>query len=158
MKSIAALSSILLLGTTCVSAAPFTERQVQAPTEFDVTKFSANTIPHGTGAFISFDVAIPNTSVATTCSYSDQSSVDELPAVSMRPCANPAVEWQFHQDPSQPGAEGNYRVVVTYAYDGPKKVGGFHEWPATDFPLEQYGAAFATFYRGAPDFVITNLS
>ncbi|OTA97840.1 hypothetical protein M434DRAFT_391461 [Hypoxylon sp. CO27-5] len=156
MKTVAALSSLLLLGS--VSAAPVTERDVQPPTEFDVTKFSANTIPHGTGAFISFDVAIPNTSVSTTCSYSDQSSVGDLPSVSMRPCDDPAVQWQFHQDPSQPGTEGQYRVVVTYAYDGAKRVGGFHEWPATDFPLEQYGAAFATFYRGIPDFVITNLS
>ncbi|KAI1370922.1 hypothetical protein F4677DRAFT_436997 [Hypoxylon crocopeplum] len=158
MKTVAALSSLLLLGATSVSAVPVTERQVQPPTEMDITKFSANTLPHGTGAFISFTIDIPNTSTSTTCNYSDNTSVSELPSVSMRPCTDPAVEWQFHQDPSQPGGEGQYRVVVTYAYDGAKKVAGFHEWPATDFPLENFGSTVETFYTGQPDFVIANLS
>ncbi|KAI2619494.1 hypothetical protein GGS26DRAFT_595341 [Hypomontagnella submonticulosa] len=158
MKTVAAISSLLLLGASSVSAAPVTERQIQVPTEMDVTNFSANTLPHGTGAFISFNIAVPGTTETTTCSYSDQSSVGQLPSVSMRPCDDPAVEWEFRQDPSQPGSEGRYRVVVTYAYDAPKRVGGFHEWPATDFPEENFGSTYATFYRGAPDFVITNLS
>ncbi|KAI6093399.1 hypothetical protein F4821DRAFT_222882 [Hypoxylon rubiginosum] len=158
MKTIAALSSLLLLGATSVSAAPVVERQTQAPTEMDITAFSANTLPHGTAAFISFNIAIPNTSLSTTCSYTDHSSVSILPNVSLRPCDDPAVEWQFNQDPSLPGTSGQYRVVVTYAYDGAKKVAGFHEWPATDFPLEDFGSTTATFYRGEPDFVISNLS
>ncbi|KAI4869165.1 hypothetical protein F4820DRAFT_43252 [Hypoxylon rubiginosum] len=158
MKTIAALSSLLLFGATSVFAAPVNERQIEAPTEMDITSFSANTEPHGTGAFISFDIAIPNTSMSTTCAYSDQSSVSVLPSVSMRPCDDPAVEWQFHQDPSIPGTEGRYRVVITYAYDGVKKIAGFHEWPATDFPLENFGSTVATFYRGQPDFTITDLS
>ncbi|KAI2776206.1 hypothetical protein F4815DRAFT_362211 [Daldinia loculata] len=157
MKSVSILSS-LLLGAVSVFGAPVTERQVEAPTEFDITNFSANTLPHGTGAFISFDIAIPNTSVSTTCGYSDQSSVSKLPSVSLRACDDPAFEWQFHQDPSQPGTEGRYRVVVTYAYDSPKKVAGFHEWPATEFPLENFGSTVATFYRGEPDFVIADVS
>ncbi|KAK6948085.1 hypothetical protein Daesc_009849 [Daldinia eschscholtzii] len=156
MKSFAVLSSVLF-GAASVFGAPLTER-AEAPTEFDITKFSANTIPHGTGAFISFDVAIPNTSIHTTCAYSDQTSVSTLPSVPQSECVDPAFHWQFRQDPSLPGTEGRYRVVVTYAYDGPKTVGGFHEWPATDFPLENHGSTYATAYRGEPDFVITNLS
>ncbi|KAI1761893.1 hypothetical protein GGR53DRAFT_449938 [Hypoxylon sp. FL1150] len=158
MKAIAALSSLLLLGATSVSAVPVVERQTQVPTEMDITAFSANTLPHGTAAFISFNIAIPNTSTSTTCSYSDQSSVSVLPSVSLRPCDDPLVEWEFRQDPSLPGSEGQYRVVITYAYDGVKKVAGFHEWPATDFPQEDFGSTVATFYRGEPDFVITDLS
>lgn len=50
MKTVAAISSLLLLGASSVSAAPVTERQIQVPTEMDVTNFSANTLPHGTGA------------------------------------------------------------------------------------------------------------
>ncbi|KAI1799585.1 hypothetical protein F4811DRAFT_557662 [Daldinia bambusicola] len=156
MKSFAVLSSILL-GAASVFGAPVTER-AEAPTEFDVTNFSANTLPHGTGAFISFDVAIPNTSIRTTCSYSDQTSVSTLPSVPQTECADPAFRWQFRQDPSLPGTEGRYRVVVIYAYDDPKAVAGFHEWPATDFPLENLGSTYATTYRGEPDFVISNLS
>ncbi|KAG4217745.1 hypothetical protein PC116_g33775 [Phytophthora cactorum] len=48
MKSFAVLSSVLF-GAASVFGAPLTER-AEAPTEFDITKFSANTIPHGTGA------------------------------------------------------------------------------------------------------------
>ncbi|KAI0891706.1 hypothetical protein F4806DRAFT_500692 [Annulohypoxylon nitens] len=154
MKTFAFISA-LLLGA---SAAPVNEREAPVPAEFDITSFSANTLPHGTGAFISFNIAVPNTSLNTTCAYSDQSSVSILPSVSMRPCNDASVEWEFKQDPSQPGSEGNYRVVITYAYDTPKKVAGFHEWPATDFPLENFGSTVETFYTGTPDFTITNLS
>ncbi|KAI8958379.1 hypothetical protein F5Y11DRAFT_40798 [Daldinia sp. FL1419] len=157
MKSVTILSS-LLLGAASVFGAPVTEKRAEVPTEFDITNFSANTLPHGTGAFVSFNVAIPSTTVSTTCNYSDQSSVSKLPSVSLRPCDDPSFEWQFHQDPSQPGTEGHYRVVVVYAYDAPKKVAGYHEWPATDFPQENFGSTYATFYRGAPDFVVGNLS
>ncbi|OTA98719.1 hypothetical protein M426DRAFT_325750 [Hypoxylon sp. CI-4A] len=157
MKTVAALSSLLLLGATSATYIPVAERQVQAPTELDVSSFSANTEPHGTGAFISFNVAAPN-AVSTTCSYSDHSSVSELPSVSLRPCDDAAVEWEFRQDPSQPGSEGRYRVVITYAYDGAKKVAGYHEWPASDFPLQNLGSTVATRYSGEPDFVISNLS
>ncbi|KAI0175493.1 hypothetical protein GGR52DRAFT_314363 [Hypoxylon sp. FL1284] len=158
MKTVAILSSLLLFGATSVSAAPVSERETQAPTEMDITAFSANTQPHGDGAFISFNIAIPNTSMSTTCGYSDQTSVSVLPDVSLRPCDDPAVEWQFRQDPSIPGTEGRYRVVITYAYDGVKRVAGYHEWPATDFPLESFGSTSETFYRGQPDFTITDLS
>ncbi|KAI0005837.1 hypothetical protein F4779DRAFT_620828 [Xylariaceae sp. FL0662B] len=154
MKSIAAIASLFLVA---VSAAPVEQRQT--PTEFDITKFSANTKPHGDGAFISFDIAIPSVK-STTCSYADTTSVSQLPAVSMRPCDDAAFEWQFRQDPSQPGAQGRYRVVVTYAVNGVgdgRKVAGYHEWPATDFPLENFGSTVETFYRGEPDFVIDDL-
>ncbi|KAI0890769.1 uncharacterized protein GGS22DRAFT_151774 [Annulohypoxylon maeteangense] len=154
MKTFTTVSSLLLLGASTITAAPVTA----APSEFDITSFSANTLPHGTGAFISFNIAIPGTTVNTTCAYSDQSSVSALPSVSLRPCNDASVEWQFKQDPSRPGTEGQYRVVVTYAYDAPKKVAGYHEWPATDFPLKDFGSTFETFYTGAPDFVVTNLS
>ena len=46
MKTFAAISALFL---SAVSAAPLEQRQVNV-TEFDVTKFSANTLPHGTGA------------------------------------------------------------------------------------------------------------
>ncbi|KAI1088234.1 hypothetical protein F5B19DRAFT_24646 [Rostrohypoxylon terebratum] len=154
MKTFAFVSA-LLLGA---SAAPVNERQVQAPTEFDITSFSANTLPHGTGAFISFNIAVPDTSLSTTCSYSDHSSVSILPSVSMRPCDDASVQWEFSQDPSQPGTDGSYRLVVTYAYDALVEIAGFHEWPATDFPLENFGSTVETFYTGTPDFTITNLS
>ncbi|KAI2464964.1 hypothetical protein F4781DRAFT_411061 [Annulohypoxylon bovei var. microspora] len=158
MKTFATLFSVLLLGASSVTAAPVSEREVQAPTEMDISSFSANTLPHGTGAFISFSISIPNTSLNTTCAYSDQSSVSFLPSVPLQPCADPSVEWEFRQDPSQPGGEGDYRVVVTYAYDAPKKVAGYHEWPASDFPLENFGSTVETFFTGTPDFVISNLS
>ncbi|KAL7628519.1 hypothetical protein AAE478_000034 [Parahypoxylon ruwenzoriense] len=159
MKTVTVLTSLLLFGASAVSAAPVTERQVQKPTEFDITNFSANTQPHGDGAFISFNLAVPGTSTSTQCGYSDSSSISALPSVPMRPCDDPAVEWQFRQDPSVPGTEGRYRIVVTYAYgEGNARVAGFHEWPATDFPLESFGSTVETFYRGQPDFVIDNLS
>ncbi|KAI1205299.1 uncharacterized protein F4807DRAFT_443504 [Annulohypoxylon truncatum] len=154
MKTFAALS-LLFLGA---SAVPVTERQTPAPTEFDISSFSANTLPHGTGAFISFTITAPGTTLNTTCAYSDQSSASELPSVSLRPCDDAAVEWEFMQDPAQPGTQGSYRIVVTYAYDAPKRVAGYHEWPATDFPLENFGSTVETFYTGTPDFVITNLT
>lgn len=50
MKSFTAISSLLLLGAASVFAAPVSEREVPAPTEMDITSFSANTLPHGDGA------------------------------------------------------------------------------------------------------------
>ncbi|KAI1074544.1 hypothetical protein F5B20DRAFT_586161 [Whalleya microplaca] len=151
MRVIAAISTLLV----AVSAAPLEQRA--AASEMDITNFSANTAPHGDGAYISFDIAVPDAS-STRCSYSDQTSVSQLPSVSMRPCDDPAFQWQFRQDPSQPGTEGQYRVVVTYADGSGSRVGGYHEWPATDFPEESFGSTTETFYRGEPSFVITNLS
>jgi hypothetical protein len=46
MKNFAAASALLL---SVVSAAPVEERQTSV-TEYDITNFSANTTPHGTGA------------------------------------------------------------------------------------------------------------
>lgn len=78
----------------------------------------------------------------------------------MRACnGDAAFEWQFRQFPSRPGADGDYLLLVTHAEgtEG-KKVAGYKEWPATDFPVEQYGASEAQFFRGAPDFVISNVA
>jgi hypothetical protein len=49
-------------------------------------------------------------------------------------------------------------IVITYEDATGQKVAGSKEWPAEQFPIEQYGASYAQFYRGEPDFVIANLS
>ncbi|ORY66569.1 uncharacterized protein BCR38DRAFT_339024 [Pseudomassariella vexata] len=151
MKSFAAISTLLL---TAISAAPVEQRQA---TEFDVTGFSANTTPHGTAAYISYTLDIPGI-LNTQCSYHDTTSVTNLPDVPFQPCDDPSVEWQFHHEPSQPGGNGPYLIVITYADGTGRKVAGWKEFPASEFPVEQYGASFAQFYRGEPDFVISNLS
>jgi hypothetical protein len=69
----------------------------------------------------------------------------------MTACDDPTVKWQFRQDPSQPGSEGRYRIVVVYNTDN---IGGagYHEWDPKDFPL---GNDQETVYNGASDFTIT---
>ncbi|KAI0136216.1 hypothetical protein BJ170DRAFT_589211 [Xylariales sp. AK1849] len=151
MRSFAAFSALLF---SAVSAAPVEQRQA---TEYDITSFSANTTPHGTGAYISYDISIPGV-LSTHCSYSDHTSVTTLPDVAFTPCDNPAVEWQFRHEPSMPGGSAPYLLVITYEDETGKKVGGSEEWPSDEFPIEQYGAAFAQFYRGEPDFVISNVA
>ncbi|KAI1840952.1 hypothetical protein JX265_010424 [Neoarthrinium moseri] len=151
MKNIAAISALLL---AAVTAAPVEQRQA---TEFDITNFSANTTPHGTAAFLSYDIDIPGI-LSTHCAYSDQSSVGSLPDIPFRPCDNAAVDWQFRHEPSQPGGSGPYLIVIRYQDETGRKFAGFKEWPADQFPIEQFGASFAQFYRGEPNFVITNVS
>ncbi|KAI5859618.1 hypothetical protein GGS23DRAFT_315501 [Durotheca rogersii] len=153
MKFLAAVSP-LLLGAVSVAAAP-----VSKPSILNVAKFTAHTQPNGNGATFSFDLHVPDTGRGTSCAYSDDTSVSALPAVTMRPCADPAFEWQFRQDPGRPGAEGRYRLVVTYDYGSPDhaRAAGFNEWDVVDFPLETVGSASETYFRGNPDFAI-NLS
>jgi hypothetical protein len=149
MKTTALILSLL----SAVSAAPVEQRQA---TEFQITNLSANTTPHGTGAFFSYDINVPGV-LSTTCSYTDQTSVGRLPNIAFTPCADPAVQWQFRQDPSQPGSEGRYRIVITVANAAGGRVAGFREWAPADFPVENFGSSVAQFYRGEPSFVITNV-
>ncbi|TPX14550.1 uncharacterized protein E0L32_005242 [Thyridium curvatum] len=150
MKSFTALTTAILAGL--VSAKPLHTR---ATTEFDVTSFSANTLPHGTAASIGFKIAAAPGGASTECKYSDNTSVGHLPDVPFRPCDDAAFQWQFRQEPSQPGTEGQYLIVVKY--DDPTlghPVAGAHEWPASDFPFENQGSTVSQAYRGEPDFVI----
>jgi hypothetical protein len=150
MKTTALLLSVL----SAVTAAPLEARQT--PTEFQITNFSANTTPHGTGAFFSYNINVPGV-LSTSCSYSDQTSVGRLPTVEFTPCADPAVQWQFRQDPGQPGAEGRYRIVITVANSAGGRNAGFREWAPTVFPVEDFGSSVAQFYRGETDFVISDI-
>jgi hypothetical protein len=104
----------------------------------------------------SYDINVPGV-LSTTCSYSDQTSVSRLPAVSFTSCADPAVQWQFRQDPGVPGAEGRYRIVITVANSAGGRNAGFREWDPSAFPVENFGSSVAQFYRGEPDFVITDI-
>ncbi|KAK9774889.1 hypothetical protein SCAR479_08444 [Seiridium cardinale] len=152
MKNFAAISALLL---SAVSAAPVEQRQAN---EFDITNFSANTQPLGTAAFLSYDIEIPGVP-STSCSYSDQTSVGAIPDITpYRGCDNTAVQWQFRHEPSQPGTSGPYLLVITYTDASTGiTVAGFKEWPATDFPFENFGSTVAQFYRGEPNFIITNV-
>lgn len=76
----------------------------------------------------------------------------------MQACDNATFEWQFRQFPSRPGAEGDYLLLITHSEDQDSKVAGYKEWPAGDFPVEQYGASVAQFFRGDPNFVISNVA
>jgi hypothetical protein len=58
------------------------------------------------------------------------------------------VKWQFRQDPSMPGGEGRYRIVIVVS--GGQAGAGFHEWAPSDFPL----VAGETVYQGASAFVV----
>ncbi|ETS87821.1 hypothetical protein PFICI_01649 [Pestalotiopsis fici W106-1] len=150
MKTFAAISALFL---SAASAAPLEQRQA---TEFDITNFSANTIPHGTGAFMSYDIEIPGV-LSTTCSYSDQTSVGHLPDITpYRPCDDASVTWQWRQIQAGPTGPGPYLLVILYTDPATSAVvDGSKEWPSTDFPVEDQGSSVAQFYRGEPNFVIT---
>ncbi|KAF3009244.1 hypothetical protein E8E14_009576 [Neopestalotiopsis sp. 37M] len=151
MKTFAAISALFL---SAVSAAPLEQRQVNV-TEFDVTKFSANTLPHGTGAFISFNVEIPGV-ISTSCSYSNEWSVGRLPDVTpYRICAVDSFSWSLRQVQAGPTGPGPYLLVILFRDGNGVITDGSKEWPSSDFPFEDEGTSNAQFYRGAPDFVIT---
>ncbi|KAF2963914.1 hypothetical protein GQX73_g9673 [Xylaria multiplex] len=123
-------------------ASPVAQRTTQAK----ISGFSASTNTYGNGATFDYDVEIDGL-VNTHCSYSDETSGPKLPDVAQTPCDDPAIRWQFRQDPSQPGGEGRYRIVVIHT---PTGTAGFHEWAPADFPLN----ADETIYQGASDFTI----
>ncbi|KAI3322151.1 hypothetical protein HD806DRAFT_536617 [Xylariaceae sp. AK1471] len=144
MKNLVFLASFLL-GVTATSPV----KQRQTTTEANVSSFSASTTTNISGASITFDLEIPGLTT-THCAYSDSTSDAKLPAVDFSSgiCDDPAVKWQFRQDPSGPGSEGRYRIVIVVS--GGQSGAGFHEWAPSDFPL----AADETIYQGAPNFVI----
>jgi hypothetical protein len=181
MKYLALFTSFLL----STRASPVKQRQ---STQATISDFSASTNPNGNGATyavhlllplydfgnvmpmyvrpnanlngsrrISYDISIPEL-LTTHCSYSDQTSGSKLPTVELTPCDDPSVRWQFRQDPSQPGTEGRYRIVVVIltptSGSGEGGKAGFHEWVSTDFPLELVGSENETVYRGASEFAI----
>ncbi|KAI1111998.1 hypothetical protein F5Y14DRAFT_423295 [Nemania sp. NC0429] len=147
MKYTAIFSSLLLLAT----ASPVRQRQTK---QANISNFSASTSTAGNGASIAFDVEIPN-QVSTRCSYVDETSGSTLPTVDQTPCDNDSVKWQFRQDPSRPGADGQYRIVVIHTLASGAAEAGFHEWAATDFPLEERtGSSDETVYTGAADFAV----
>lgn len=103
---------------------------------------------------ISFDLEIPN-QVNTRCSYTDETSGSTLPSIAQTPCDDESVLWQFRQDPSQPGTEGQYRIVIIHTLESGAAEAGFHEWSASDFPLEEHaGSSDETVYSGSSDFVV----
>ncbi|KAI1638471.1 hypothetical protein F4809DRAFT_600125 [Biscogniauxia mediterranea] len=155
MKSTTTILSSLLLAL--VSASPI----ARAPSQIDVTGFTAQTEPNGDGASISFTVSIPSVSIeGTSCAYSDATSLGRLPDVPLTPCASSAaLRFQFRQDPAQyPGAgEGRYRLVVVYAPGeaGVPGVAGYHEWDPSDFVASGGGGSEDLVYEGVPDFTLT---
>ncbi|KAI0424144.1 hypothetical protein F5Y09DRAFT_151781 [Xylaria sp. FL1042] len=146
MKCLTVLTA-LLLGAT---ASPVRQRQT---TQANISSFSASTNTNGDGATIGYDLEIVGI-VNTHCSYSDSTSGSKLPDVGQTPCDNPVVRWQFRQDPSLPGSEGRYRIVVIYAPASGPSAAGFHEWAPSDFPQESLGSETETIYQGASDFVM----
>ncbi|KAI0446732.1 hypothetical protein F4803DRAFT_450057 [Xylaria telfairii] len=146
MQSLVLLTA-LLLGAT---ASPIQQRET---TQAKITNFAAGTNPVDTGAAIGYNLEISGL-VSTRCDYSDTTSGSKLPPVGQIPCADPAVKWQFRQDPSIPGTEGRYRIVVIYTPATGVSKAGFHEWPATDFPVEVLRASQETVYLGASDFSV----
>ncbi|KAI3343165.1 hypothetical protein F4824DRAFT_133311 [Ustulina deusta] len=146
MKYLAALTTVLL----CVTATPVRQRQT---TQATISGFSASTDANGNGAAIGYGLEIAGV-VNTHCSYSDKTSGSKLPDVAQTPCDNPAVRWQFRQDPSQPGTEGRYRIVAIYTPSSGPSVAGFHEWAPSDFPQELVGSENETVYKGAADFAM----
>ncbi|KAI0460083.1 hypothetical protein F5B21DRAFT_498691 [Xylaria acuta] len=146
MQSLVLLTS-LLLGAT---ATPVKQRQA---TQAKVSNFTADTNPYGNGAWIGYDLEIPGL-VSTRCGYSDATSGSTLPGIDQTSCDDPAVRWQFHQDPSQPGSEGRYRIVVIYTpATGPGKA-GFHEWAPADFPQVLIASTNETIYLGESEFFV----
>lgn len=100
---------------------------------------------------ITYDLEIPDVINAMThCTYTDTTTADtKLPAVDLTQgtCDDPAVNWQFRQDPSGPGSEGGrFRLVVVV--NGGRDGAGFYEWAPVDFPL----VGEETVYQGTPDF------
>ncbi|KAI0102179.1 hypothetical protein GGR51DRAFT_297920 [Nemania sp. FL0031] len=146
MKYLVFLTS-LLLGAT---ASPITQRQT---TQANVSGFSASTNTNSDGAVITYNIEIPGL-VSTHCSYSDETSGSTLPAVAQTPCDDPSVRWQFRQDPSLPGSEGRYRIVIIYTPTSGAGMAGFHEWAPSDFPQQLVGNGEETVYQGASDFVV----
>ncbi|KAI2635267.1 hypothetical protein GGS21DRAFT_73288 [Xylaria nigripes] len=141
-----ALLTPFLLGAT---AFPLKQRQIN--TQANVSGFTAST-SEGNGAFFAYDLQIEDV-VNTHCEYSDDISVSNLPNVPQVNCDDPAVRWQFNQDPSRPGTEGLYRIVIIYTTESPNVVvAGWHEWQPTDFPVSASGE---TQYQGATDFSVT---
>ncbi|KAI1307759.1 hypothetical protein F5Y03DRAFT_393823 [Xylaria venustula] len=141
------LLASLLLGVT---ATPVKQRQA---TQAKISRFSASSDGDAGGAEIGYSIEIPGL-VSTHCSYADANPATKLPDVSQTPCDNPVVRWQFRQDPSRPGTEGRYRIVMIYAPPSGPSAAGFHEWDPSDFPEESLDAEYVTVYHGAPDFII----
>ncbi|TGJ78397.1 hypothetical protein E0Z10_g10364 [Xylaria hypoxylon] len=142
MKYFAVLTT-LLLGAT---ATPVRQRQT---TQAKISGFSASTNTNGDGATIGYNFEIAGL-VSTHCGYSDEISESKLPNVQQTLCDDPAVRWQFRQDPSLPGTQGRYRIVVIYTPTSGAGAAGFHEWAASDFPLD----TDETVYQGASDFIV----
>ncbi|KAJ2986559.1 hypothetical protein NUW58_g4965 [Xylaria curta] len=147
MKYIVLFTS-LLLGAT---ATPISQRQT---TQGKVSGFCAGTNLDGDGATISYDFEIPGV-VSTHCSYSDETSGSRLPAVTQSLCDDPAVRWQFRQDPSRPGSEGRYSDPSSsiHRLRGSRRPAS-HEWAASDFPQERIADEDETVYLGASNFVL----
>ncbi|KAI1283267.1 hypothetical protein F5Y07DRAFT_149276 [Xylaria sp. FL0933] len=146
MKCLTVLTA-LLLGAT---ASPVRQRETA---QAKISSFSANTNADGDGATIEYDLDIPGV-VKTHCIHSDSTSGSKLPDVGPTACDNPVVRWQFRQDPSLPGTEGRYRIVVIYAPASGPSAAGFHEWAPSDFPQEPLGNETETVYQGASGFAV----
>ncbi|KAK5630048.1 hypothetical protein RRF57_005763 [Xylaria bambusicola] len=141
MKYLAILTT-LLLGAT---ASPVGKRQTTIAT---ISDFFASTIVNGDGANIRFDFAIKD-EVSAHCSYSDNISDAKLPDVQFTTCDDETVRWQFRQDPSQPGTEGRYRLVIVYTpVASSVSESGFHEWSPNLFKQTLMGTKNETFYIG----------
>ncbi|KAI0523743.1 hypothetical protein F5B22DRAFT_415157 [Xylaria bambusicola] len=141
MKYFAVLTT-LLLGAT---ASPVGKRQTTIAT---ISEFFASTIVNDDGASIGFHFAIKD-EVSTRCHYSDKTSDAKLPDVPFTKCDDGTVRWQFRQDPSRPGAEGRYRLVIVYTpASSAVSESGFHEWNPDLFKLELMGTRNETHYTG----------
>ncbi|KAI0818364.1 hypothetical protein GGR55DRAFT_72654 [Xylaria sp. FL0064] len=139
MKYLTVLTA-LLLGAT---ASPIKQRETA---QAKISNFSASTNANGDGATIEYDVDIAGV-VKTHCIHSDPTSGSKLPDVGLTACDNPVIRWQFRQDPSPPGSEGRYRIVVIYAPASGPSASGFHEWAPSDFPQKLLDSETETVYQ-----------
>ncbi|KAI1811438.1 hypothetical protein GGS20DRAFT_588519 [Poronia punctata] len=132
-------------------------RSQTSTTQAKINGFDAHTKAGGNGASISYNLQIDG-QVDTHCHYADETSGTKLPAVDRIPCDDESVSWQMRQDPSQPGTEGRYRILI-FLHDTNSATGkvdvGFHEWLAKDFVKEIVGSQSETVYKGVPDFTVT---
>ncbi|KAK8055765.1 hypothetical protein PG993_000992 [Apiospora rasikravindrae] len=156
MKVLTAMTAVLS-SISFSAAAPHPRANI--PSELAIAGFTASTESVRPAAYFTFNVS--GGDATTTCSFSGNSADGGLlPDVAWRNCEDAAFQWQFRHEPSRPGTSGPYLLVVTYQIDAQtgQRVGGFKEWQASTFPIEESTDGTTQAYKGDADFSIINLS
>ncbi|KAK7940769.1 uncharacterized protein PG986_013156 [Apiospora aurea] len=157
MRVLTSMAAVLSSSISFSAAVPYPRANI--PSELAIAGFTASTESVDPAAHFTFNVS--GGEASTTCSF-DGPSADGglLPDVAWRGCDDAAFQWQFRYEPSRPGSSGPYLLVVTYQADAQtgRRVGGFKEWQASVFPIEETSDGTTQAYKGDADFSITNLS